>query len=296
MQDIKPLLVFAAVLEHGSMNAAAAALGMTPSAVSQHINRLESLHGLKLLNRSTRRLVQTDAGRVLGGYCRRLSQTLAETRNAVQQLKTEPAGDLNIALTSAIVESPAFQTALRRLQNEFPKIRTVFHFSDALEDLQQKPMDLAIRGGDHALDDANLVARHLAVWQYRICASPDYLAQHTPIVHPSQLHAHRWLHFLPVRTTLHCGSENYFLDITDSTYCSQLAAVRSFTSAGFGLSLQVSGEIEQAVAQGRLKIVLPEWSLPPVNLYLVTPYRTQSAKTEAAVQIIQESFAQGNAA
>ena len=56
MQDIKPLLVFATVLEHGSMNAAAAALGMTPSAVSQHINRLETLHGIKLLNRSTRSL------------------------------------------------------------------------------------------------------------------------------------------------------------------------------------------------------------------------------------------------
>ena len=56
MQDIKPLLVFAAVLEHGSMNAAAAVLGMTPSAVSQHINRLETLHGIKLLNRSTRSL------------------------------------------------------------------------------------------------------------------------------------------------------------------------------------------------------------------------------------------------
>ncbi len=54
MQDTKPLLVFAAVLEHGSMNAAAAALGMTPSAVSQHVSRLEALHGVKLLHRSTR--------------------------------------------------------------------------------------------------------------------------------------------------------------------------------------------------------------------------------------------------
>ena len=200
MQDIKPLLVFAAVLEHGSMNAAAAALGMTPSAVSQHINRLETLHGIKLLN-------------------------------------------------------------------------------------------IAIRGGDRALDDPNLVARHLVTWPYTICAAPDYLDRHPPITHPSQLHAHHWLHFLPVRTTLQHGGESYFLDITDSIACTHLAAVCSLTESGFGLSLQVGGEVREKIAQGRLKTVLPEWTLPPVSLYLVTPYRVQSAKTEAAVRIFTESFA-----
>ncbi|MGN6955193.1 LysR family transcriptional regulator, partial [Neisseria sp. P0015.S004] len=104
MQDIKPLLVFVAVLEHGSMNAAAAALGMTPSAVSQHINRLETLHGIKLLNRSTRSLAPTDAGRALGEYCRRLAATLADTRTVIDNLKTEPVGELRISLTSTVIE------------------------------------------------------------------------------------------------------------------------------------------------------------------------------------------------
>ncbi|MGN6926953.1 LysR family transcriptional regulator, partial [Neisseria sp. P0015.S010] len=161
MQDIKPLLVFAAVLEHGSMNAAAAALGMTPSAVSQHINRLETLHGIKLLNRSTRSLAPTDAGRALGEYCCRLAATLADTRTVIDNLKTEPVGELRISLTSCVIGSRAFQTAFSRLQAEFPKIRPVFNFSDTLDDLQHNQTDIAIRGGDRALDDPNLVARHL---------------------------------------------------------------------------------------------------------------------------------------
>ena len=111
------------------------------------------------------------------------------------------------------------------------------------------------------------------------------------ITHPSQLHAHRWLHFLPVRTTLQHGGESYFLDIADSIACTHLAAVCSLTESGFGLSLQVGGEVREKIAQGRLKTVLPEWTLPPVSLYLVTPYRVQSAKTEAAVRIFTESFA-----
>lgn len=158
MQDIKPLLVFAAVLEHGSMNAAAAALGMTPSAVSQHINRLETLHGIKLLNRSTRSLSPTDAGRALGEYCRRLAATLTDTRTVIDNLKTEPVGELRISLTSSVIGSRAFQTAFSRLQTEFPKIRPVLNFSDTLDDLQHNQTDIAIRGGDRALDDPNLVA------------------------------------------------------------------------------------------------------------------------------------------
>jgi transcriptional regulator, lysR family len=291
MQDIKPLLVFAAVLEHGSMNAAAAALGMTPSAVSQHINRLEALHGIKLLNRSTRSLSPTDGGRALGEYCRRLAATLADTRTVIDNLKTEPVGELRISLTSTVIESRAFQTAFSRLQTEFPKIRPVLNFSDTLDDLQHSQTDIAIRGGDRALDDPNLVARHLVTWPYTICAAPDYLDRHPPITHPSQLHAHRWLHFLPVRTTLQHGGESYFLDVADSIACTHLAAVRSLTERGFGLSLQVGGEVREKIAQGRLKTVLPEWTLPPVSLYLVTPYRVQSAKTEAAVRIFTESFA-----
>ena len=87
MQDIKPLLVFAAVLEHGSMNGAAQALGMTPSAVSQHITRLESLHGIKLLNRSTRHLTPTEAGHTLGQHCRRLRQSWLDAHAALDGVK-----------------------------------------------------------------------------------------------------------------------------------------------------------------------------------------------------------------
>ena len=136
-----------------------------------------------------------------------------------------------------------------------------------------------------------MVARHLVTWPYIICAAPDYLDRHPPITHPSQLHAHRWLHFLPVRTTLQNGEESYFLDVADSIACTHLAAVCHLTESGFGLSLQVGGEVREKIAQGRLKAVLPEWTLPPVSLYLVTPYRVQSAKTEVAVRIFTESFA-----
>ena len=102
------------------MNAAAAALGMTPSAVSQHINRLEALHGIKLLNRSTRSLAPTDAGHALGEYCRRLAATLADTRTVIDNLKTEPVGELRISLTSTVIELPRFSDGLFAIANRVP--------------------------------------------------------------------------------------------------------------------------------------------------------------------------------
>ena len=201
MQDIKPLLVFAAVLEHGSMNAAAAALGMTPSAVSQHINRLETLHGIKLLNRSTRSLAPTDAGRALGEYCRRLAATLADTRTVIDNLKTEPVGEFaHFPLTSCVIGSRAFQTAFARLQTEFPKIRPVLNFSDTLDDLQHNQTDIAIRGGDRALDDPNLVARHLVTWPYIIAPHPIISTGIRPLpIHRSFMHTAGCIFYLSAR-------------------------------------------------------------------------------------------------
>ena len=106
MDDLKPLLVFAAVLEHGSMNAAAQALAMTPSAVSQHIARLEHLHGVKLLHRSTRRVSPTEAGATLAQYCRRLSATLRDTRLALDNLKTDIAGEVRLAAPTSMATAP----------------------------------------------------------------------------------------------------------------------------------------------------------------------------------------------
>ena len=290
-QDLKPLLAFAAVLEHGSMHAAAAALGMTPSAVSQHIARLERLHQVKLLHRSTRRLSPTDAGRVLGVHCLRLRATLADTHTALQQLKTEVAGDLHLALTSGMADAPALQAALHALAADYPRLRPVLHFSDALADLRAGGIDIALRGGDTALDAPDLVARPLAAWRWRICASPAYLAQHPPIERPEQLPGHRWVGREPPRITLTRGADTQVLQAPLHCQADQLAAVRSLALAGLGLSLQVEGDVRGWLRQGRLQVVLPDWALPVVQLFAVTPQRAQSAKVRTALQVLQNSFA-----
>jgi len=175
MDDLKPLLAFAAVLEHGSMNAAAQALGMTPSAVSQHISRLEKLHGVKLLHRSTRHLAPTDAGQALAAHCRRLLATVQDTRTALDGLKTDIAGSVRLAAPTGLVNAAAFQHALRRIRREHPALSLELHFGEAIAELREGSIDIALRGGGHALDEPDLVARRLAEWPWQICAAPGYL-------------------------------------------------------------------------------------------------------------------------
>lgn len=292
LQDIKPMLVFAAVLEHGSMNGAARALGMTPSAVSQHVARLESLHQVKLLNRTTRRLHPTDAGRALGESCTRLRQSLAETQATLAALRNTATGDLHLAITSSMVLAGAFQQTLHQLHEQYPGIQPVLHVSDSLTDLNLDSIDIALRGGEHALDDPDLIARHLCSWRWQICASPHYLARHTPITHPEQLAQHRWVRCLPIQSTLHRNEERWQLDIARAMQCSQLSAARDLCIAGHGLTMQLSGEIEQQVADGHLQVVLPDWTMPAINIYAVTAHRVQSARTLAAMQLMQQCFGQ----
>ena len=291
MDDLKPLLVFAAVLEHGSMNAAAQALAMTPSAVSQHIARLENLHGVKLLHRSTRRVSPTDAGAALGQYCRRLNATLHDTRLALANLKTEIAGEVRLAAPTSMANAAAFQRALRRIGDEHPALRLQLHFGEALADLRSGAIDIALRGGNHALDAPDLVARPLADWRWQICAAPAWLEQAPPIHTPADLTRQRWLHHLPLHLEIQRGEARYLLDIEDSLYCNQLAAVRVLCEAGLGLALMLEGEAAAALACGRLQRVLPEWTLPAVSIYAVTPHRVQAAKIAAVLAILRETFA-----
>jgi len=165
------------------------------------------------------------------------------------------------------------------------------HFGEALADLRSGAIDIALRGGNHALDAPDLVARHLAEWRWQICAAPAWLEHAPPIHTPADLTRQRWLHHLPLHLEMQRGEARYLLDIEDSLYCNQLAAVRVLCEAGLGLALMLEGEAAAALACGRLQRVLPEWTLPAVSIYAVTPHRVQAAKIAAVLAILRETFA-----
>ena len=289
MQEIKSLLTFATLLECGTMSSAAEKRDMTPSAGSEHISRLESTYGLKPLNRSTRSLTPTDAGRALADSCRRLLRCTEEAFATLGQVNTDVGGSIKITLPSAMAAHPALHRSLRRLLRDHPAVRPQLLFGDGLIDLQRGDADIALRGGEHALDDENLVARLLTRQRWLICASPDYLAEH-PVAAPQDLASCRWLRYLPARLTMRRGTDFFELDTSQGIYCGQLNALAELAKAGLGLALFLDGDIAADLAEGRLKTVLPDWTLPSVDVYAVTPYRIQSARTQAVLDILLQEF------
>ena len=249
MTETKPLLAFAAVIEHGTMHAAARALGMTPSAVSQHISRLEALHGVKLLKRSTRRMSPTEAGAALAAHCVKLRQALLDAQAALDNIKTEAAGEVRLALPSPLTLAP------------------------------------------------DLVARHLADWQWQIYAAPSYIAQTGQPESPADLRGRRWLSYngeTVVRHVLRRGAERFELETDNAWPCGDLMSVRQLTAAGLGISVQLDGEMRGWVREGRLQVLLPDWTLPKMALYAVTPHRVQSAKVAAVLGCLTEAFQAGS--
>lgn len=294
MHDIKPLIVFASVIEHGNMAAAGNALGMSASAVSQHIARLEQLHGLQLLKRSTRRVQPTATGQALAEHSRQLLNSWMAAQATLAAAKDDAVGDVHIAAPTGMVAACALQHALARVQLEYPRIHVHMHLSERMQDLQTTPIDIALRGGVHALDDQSLVAHTLTQWPWLICAAKHYLDHNPHIRTPADLNTQRWVCSVDQQWQMRCGAQHAWLNTAHLPHvlrCNHMAALLPLAEAGLGLALIIRGEVEQSLALGKLQIVLPDWQLPSVTIYAVTPHRVQSARVAVVLNILQACFA-----
>ena len=174
---------------------------------------------------------------------------MQDARLTLTNLKTDIAGEVRLAAPTSLVDAAAFQQALRRIRREHPALRLAFYFDEALADLRDGGIDIALRGGTHALDTSDLVARHLADWRWHIYAALAYLHDAPAITHPTDLAAHTWIYHELPHGELRRDGEQYLLNIEGGLYCNRLAAVRRLCEAGLGLALLTNGEAADAVAK-----------------------------------------------
>ena len=292
MEHFKQILIFRHVLKHGSMNAAARHLGMTASAVSQHIRKLESHYRVKLLNRTTRNLTPTEEGKVLWQCALQLANWEEETERAMNNLQAEPTGEVRISLPTGYSGTAALKSAVKQLNDRYPKIRLILSESNRLADVYSEDTDIAIRAIIRP-DTPDTVARPLAVWQTQICASPDYLRHH-PIRQAHDLLDAHWLNHseaVLMHTFKYMGLPETLPDRRTDCPDASLTA-RELAHAGMGLAVLLSGDAAPFIRNGSLTVVLPDITLPPRTIYAVTPHRAQSAKIKATLGVLKECFSQ----
>ncbi|ABR74985.1 LysR family transcriptional regulator [Actinobacillus succinogenes] len=291
MEHAKLLFIYATVLKYGSMNAAAPHLGMTASAVSHHIKQLEKHYQLKLLNRTTRSLSPTDAGRLLLLHANDLVNLMKQADEAMQNLRAEPVGQVSITLSTVEIHNPSMQWVVQQIRARYPKIQLSLLESDGVVNmLDDNAPDIAIRTMPEP-DDDRLIARPLAKWQTIICASPDYLRQH-PIEKIADLCTAHWLNFhdgVLLGSLSHLGlsrvlPENRIDCPNHSITAKELAIL------GLGITIMMDGDIRQELDSGKLQQVLPEAKLPERTIYALTANRTQSAKVREVLEVLKEGF------
>ncbi|MFP6848553.1 MAG: LysR family transcriptional regulator [Pseudomonas sp.] len=291
MEQLKRMAVFATVVDRGSMVAAAEVLGMTASAVSQQIRKLEESTQVSLLHRTTRKLTLTEAGATFYQSCAQVLALAQQAEQRLAELRDAPVGELRIAAPVGF-SGRALSAALAPLLLAHSGLSLKLFFHDEHIDLVEQRIDLAIRVGN--LEDSSLVARHIGDTRMLLCAAPVYLLRKPPIDHPRDLIGLDWL-ALHGDTTFNPlilqGPEAQVekLRVESRVSCNNILAVRHFTLAGMGVSLQPEQEVREELAAGSLRELLPHWRLPPFGIYLVTPRRdAQPAKVRYAIEALRQ--------
>jgi DNA-binding transcriptional LysR family regulator len=302
MDTFKPFAVFAETVSAGSMSAAARRLGMTPSAVSQTIRALEQHAGVTLLHRSTRKLTLTEAGERCYPHCLRLLQAAAAAADALALARDAPSGELRIAAPVGFAVHIA--AALAPLLAESPRLRLSLLVDDALIDLIDARIDIAIRVG--RLADSTAIARPLCDFEWIVCATPGYLERHGVPATPADLAAHHWLG--NARYTMDAATAAdtlpvIALNVTDAAGAVHTVEVgvrigsnnqlslQQMCEQGLGLARLGHADVLPLLARGVLVQVLPQCHFGSMPVNAVTQRREgEPVKVGAAVDAFKRYF------
>ncbi|TWG82127.1 DNA-binding transcriptional LysR family regulator [Cupriavidus gilardii J11] len=284
MDKLRAMQTFVGIVDHGSLTAAAAALGTSLPAVVRTLAALEAELKVRLLNRTTRRLALTDEGRSYLDSCRRILATIDEVEAGLTARQAEPAGLLTITapmLFGQMYVAPAVTAFAQR----YPAVRCRMEFTDRVVNLLEEDIDVGIRIGP--LHDSTLVAQQVGRIRRVVVATPAFLRKHGVPRHPKDLAHASCLRFTSGASHWWAFQQNgrvFHVDVSGNLEFNQIAPAVAACAAGAGFGHFLSYQVAPLVASKTLRIVLEEFELAPWPLSLLYPHaRLLPARTRAFV-------------
>ncbi|MEG8039929.1 LysR family transcriptional regulator [Sphingomonas sp. LR60] len=253
-------VLFAQVIEAGSLSAAARALGISPAMASKRLARLEARLGVRLIQRTTRRLAATDAGERFHADVSAILHEIAAAEARVTGVRDEPAGVLRVSAPTSFGRlhiAPRLHDFLRAA----PRVSLELNLTDANVDLVAERVDVAVRIARDI--PPSLTAHRLGSSPRLLCAAPAYLAEHGQPRTPTDLLRHRLLAAegqWPWQ--LVNGRRREAIDAQSHVRTNSSEIVRELALAGVGIALRSIWDVGDALAAGRLVAVLPGWEGP----------------------------------
>jgi len=292
--DISAYVTFARVVEQESFTGAADVLGVSKSAVSKQIAKLEESLGIRLLNRTTRKIQVTEAGSVFYERCRRIADEVDEARAAVSSLQASPRGVLRV---SAPVSYGVLHLArlLPDFMVRYSDLKVDLSLADRKIDLLEEGIDVAVRIG--SLTDSSLIAKKITEFPRIVVATPDYWDRHGRPQRPEDLTGHNCF----IYSYLPQGDQWEFHDTDDgrpvsvrvagSMTANNGDALLQATEQGLGVYWMPSFFLGSRIEDGVLEEVLQDYRAEPVGLYAIFPHsRHLPTKTRAFIDFLVEAI------
>lgn len=271
--NLNDLMYFCQVVEHGGFSAAERVLGISKSRLSRRLGELEAMLGVRLLQRSTRKLALTEAGQLFYRHCQAILGEAQAAMNAVQQLRTAPRGTVRVSVPVTLSQTMLSQLLPEFLQR-YPEVRVHVQVTNQIVDLFEDSIDVALRVRSEPPENANIVVRPLWRTEQHLLGAPSLLAKYPPA---------RTLADLNVFDTLDTpsGEGRHVLhliapDGTRHTYeheprlvTGDLMTIREAVLDGVGIAALPEMMCGNALRAGQLQAVMPGWTLPTPLLYAV---------------------------
>lgn len=272
--DLNDIVVFTKVVETKSFTGAADALGLPKSTVSRKLAQLEERLGVRLVQRTTRKLALTEIGEAYYERCSRIVADIAAAEQLVTDMQSTPRGRLRV--TASVDFSTRF---LGEIVAEFlaqhPEINVELEATDRVVDLIEDGFDLAVRFGQ--MPESTLIARKLCNLHLILCASPAYLARRGAPQTVEELDEHDHVLFTPVSRnqtwTLANGDASYEFGRPARLATNNYGAVVDVARAGGGIALISEFMVTEEIKNGQLVRVLPDWQTRPTDVHAVYPAR-----------------------
>ena len=290
MDRMTSLTVFTRVVETGGFSAAARRLEMSTTMVSNHVQALEDRLGVRLLNRTTRKVSATEIGRIYYDRCSQILSQLEDADRIASAMQATPRGTLRIHAFGAIV---AFITpVIGEYVAAYPEVSVDLTTGERMVDLVEEGYDLALRA--LTPPDSSLIIRRLTPWRHVLCCAPSYLEKHGPLHSADELAQRNCLRyaFYPFGDEWHFtgpSGENVAVRVKGNLLTNNAEALRRMTLDGHGIWLGASFVLADDIAAGRLVRLLEDHTPIEFAINALYPHRHHvSTKVRRFIDLLAE--------
>ncbi|MEJ0035093.1 MAG: LysR family transcriptional regulator [Gammaproteobacteria bacterium] len=292
MDKLQAMQVFVRVVETGGVTRAADSLHMPKATAATLIQKLEATLGVKLLNRTTRRVSVTPDGAAYYTRCVSILAEVRETEESLAKQQSTPRGRVRVDVPTLMARS-VFVPALPRFFERYPEIDLALACNERRADLIEEGIDCAVWSGE--IEESSLVARRVGFLYFATCAAPSYLAAHGQPRHPDELIQHRCInHFSPrsgktVDWVFSKDGARVQTSLRGNIALEDENSYVAAAEAGLGIAQIPAFVLKEAMERRTLELVLGDWFPDPSPLYVVYPQnRHLSNKVRVFVDWVAE--------